>query len=110
MARLYSNENFPLAVVKILRILGHDVLTTQDAGRAGLGIPDEEVMAFAVEEQRILVTINRKDFIQIHKKTPIHAGIIICTENRNREEFAQKIHEIINTQNLENQIIRVYRG
>ena len=26
MARLYSNENFPLPVVEILRSLGHDVL------------------------------------------------------------------------------------
>jgi hypothetical protein len=35
MARLYSNENFPLPVVEKLRALGHDVLTVQEAG-AGL--------------------------------------------------------------------------
>lgn len=28
MARLYSNENFPLPVVVALRALGHDVVTT----------------------------------------------------------------------------------
>jgi hypothetical protein len=32
MARLYSNENFPLPVVHRLRTLGHDVLTIQEAG------------------------------------------------------------------------------
>ena len=34
MARLYSNENFPLPVVLELRRLGHDVVTTQEAGLA----------------------------------------------------------------------------
>lgn len=28
MARLYANENFPYAVVRELRALGHDVLTS----------------------------------------------------------------------------------
>jgi hypothetical protein len=30
MARLYSNENFPLPIVDELRKLGHDVLTIQE--------------------------------------------------------------------------------
>jgi len=34
MARLYSNENFPLPVVEELRRLGHDVLTIQETGKA----------------------------------------------------------------------------
>jgi len=33
MARLYSNENLPNQVVRELRRLGHDVLTSADAGR-----------------------------------------------------------------------------
>jgi hypothetical protein len=35
MARLYANENFPFPVVEELRRLGHDVLTTLEAGNAG---------------------------------------------------------------------------
>ena len=35
MARLYANENFPLPVVEELRRLGHEVLTTYEAGDAG---------------------------------------------------------------------------
>ena len=42
IARLYSNENFPLPVVEALREHGHDVMTTHDAGKANVGIPDEE--------------------------------------------------------------------
>ena len=35
MARLYSNENFPLPVVQKLRVFGHDVLTIQELRRPG---------------------------------------------------------------------------
>jgi hypothetical protein len=47
MARLFANENFPLAVVRELRSLGHDVLTVVEAGNAGQRIPDEAVLAYA---------------------------------------------------------------
>jgi len=50
MTRLYSNENFPLDMVIELRKLGHDVLTSYEAGQANQGIPDIEVLAFAIRE------------------------------------------------------------
>jgi Domain of unknown function (DUF5615) len=59
MARLYANENFPLPVVEELRQLGYDVLTTSESGKAGVAIPDAEVLAFAVAEGRALLTLNR---------------------------------------------------
>ncbi|MEG4502985.1 DUF5615 family PIN-like protein [Microcoleus sp. F6_B4] len=34
MARLYADEQYPYPVVELLRALGHDVLTVQEAGRA----------------------------------------------------------------------------
>jgi hypothetical protein len=43
MARLYADENFPLPIVELLRIFGHDVLTTEETGNSRLGIPDEDV-------------------------------------------------------------------
>lgn len=45
--RFYADENFPRPVVERLRALGHDVLTAQEAGNGGQGIPDEDVMVFA---------------------------------------------------------------
>jgi predicted nuclease of predicted toxin-antitoxin system len=65
MARLYSNENFPLPAVEALRAKGHDVLTTRDAGKANEGIPDDEVLEFASREGRAVLTHNRKDFIRL---------------------------------------------
>jgi len=50
MARLYSNENFPLPVVEKLRTLGHDVLTIQETGRADQALTDDKVLEFAIAE------------------------------------------------------------
>jgi hypothetical protein len=62
MARLYTNENFPLAAVEELRRLGHDVLTCQEAGQASQAIPDEAVLDFARAAGRALVSLNRRRF------------------------------------------------
>lgn len=56
MIKLYSNENFPQKVVELLREKGYYVLTTKDAGKAGVDIPDEEVLAFAIQENRYFVS------------------------------------------------------
>lgn len=79
MSRLYSNENFPLPAVVEPQRLGHDVLTSLASGRAGLRIPDPEVLEYAVAEKRALVTMNRRHFIKLHKETPSHFGIVVCT-------------------------------
>ncbi|MEG4579614.1 DUF5615 family PIN-like protein [Microcoleus sp. MON1_C5] len=47
MARLYADEQYPYPVVELLRALGHDVLTVQEATRANQKIPDPDVLAFA---------------------------------------------------------------
>ena len=77
MARIYADEHFPRQVVQNLRSLSHDVLTVQEAENTGL--PDEDVLAFAISENRAVLTINRRDFFQLHKLKPDHFGIIACT-------------------------------
>ncbi|MEO6909109.1 MAG: DUF5615 family PIN-like protein [Abditibacteriaceae bacterium] len=79
MARLYSNENFSFPAVTELRLLGHDVLTVLEAGKAEQAIQDNEVLAFATEQERAVATINRKHFIALHHSSPDHSGIIVCT-------------------------------
>jgi hypothetical protein len=51
MARIYAIENFPLPVIDRLRDPGHDVLTSQEAGKADQALPDNEVLQFAVNEK-----------------------------------------------------------
>ena len=110
MARLYSNENFPLPVVEQLRSLGHDVLTTQEAGKADLAIPDTEVLAFAARDRRALITSNRLHFIRPHRQQPDHAGIVVCTFDTDFARQAQRIDEAIRNQpSLTGKLLRVNR-
>ncbi|MGH9657229.1 MAG: DUF5615 family PIN-like protein [Bryobacteraceae bacterium] len=74
MARFYSNENIPLPVAVELGRLGHDVLTSLDAGKANAAVPDTEVLAFAVAEGRILLSHNRRHFLHLHRQ-PVHGSL-----------------------------------
>jgi hypothetical protein len=110
MAKLYSNENFPLPVVIELRQLGHDVLTIQETGKAEQSISDEAILAFAIKEGRAVLTINRKHFIRLHKEKPDHEGIIVCSFDPDFLGQADRIHKAIKSQGqLSNQLIRVNR-
>jgi hypothetical protein len=111
MARLYSNENFPLPVVEKLRALGHDVLTIQEAGKADQALPDTEVLAFATREHRAVLTLNRLHFIRLHRQQPAHAGIIVCTFDLDFDAQAERIHKAIAGQTaLTGQLLRVNRA
>ncbi len=110
MALLYADEQFPLPVVELLRAFGHNVLTVQEAGKANLGIPDPEVLEFAITNDRAVLILNRFDFIGLHNRKPDHAGIIVCTKNRNVEMLATRINEAISMEDtLRGKLIRVNR-
>jgi predicted nuclease of predicted toxin-antitoxin system len=110
MARLYADEQYPYPVVELLRILGHDVLTVQKAGKANQKISDPEVLAFATSDNRTVITQNRKDFIRLHHLNPDHAGIIVCTIDRDWQALANRIDTAIQSaEPLEGKLIRVSR-
>jgi hypothetical protein len=110
MARLYTNENFPIPVAEELRRRGHDVLTVQEAGHAQKAIPDEEVLAFAKAERRILVTLNRKHFIRLHLAVSDHAGIVVCTFDPDFGGQALRIHAVLESEDdLSGRLLRVNR-
>jgi predicted nuclease of predicted toxin-antitoxin system len=73
--RLLANENFPRAAVEALRASGHDVLwAAEDCASAR----DEDVLALAVRESRILLTQD-KDFgeLAFHRGLPAPCGIVL---------------------------------
>jgi len=110
MARLYTNENFPLPAVEELRCLGHDVLTIQETGRGGQAINDEDVFGFAQAEKRTLVTLNRRHFVRLHGRFPEHAGVIVCSFDPDFVALAQRIHaHIMAHPSLSKTLIRVDR-
>jgi predicted nuclease of predicted toxin-antitoxin system len=110
MARFYADEQFPFQVVELLRNLGHDVLTVQEAGNANQRIPDDQVLAFAVNQERSILTINRVDFIRLHRRDNEHFGIVVCTNNRNWEQFAARVDDAVKAEeSLLGKLIRVLR-
>ncbi len=107
MANIYSNENVPPQVVQELRRLGHDVLTSFDAGNANRAIPDEDVLDFAISQNRTLLTLNRNHFIKLHKIRPQHKGIIVCSFNPDFVALAKRIHEELGRFEVPSIVIRV---
>src|SRR5688500_4447470 len=109
MARLYAaDENFPFPVVEELRHLGHDVLTLVDAGIAGQRVTDEALLKLATADARAVLTLNRRDFIQLHEQTPTHGGIVVCTFDRDFAAQAARIDTSLKGP-LNGQLIRVNR-
>ena len=110
MASFYTNENFPVKIAEYLREMGHDVLTSFEAGNANQRIPDVEVLSFASRSGRILLTINRRDFIELHEKSDRHAGIIVCTQNVDLREQAEQIHQVVQEAgDMTGKLIRINR-
>lgn len=108
MARLYANENFPQPAVEALRELGHDVLTSLQAGNANKGIPDDEVVRFATSQGRAVVTQNRRHFHREHKTSSDHAGIITCTVDADYQGLANRVHARLQaTPELKGQLVKV---
>ena len=111
MARLYSNENFPLPVVEELRRLGHNVRTIQETGQANTYLPDSAVLQTACIERRALLTLNRKHFIRLHSPNENHHGIIVCTFDPDFVGLARRIHAEIEAHGtLANALLRINRS
>ena len=73
---LFADECVYKVTVDLLRSWGHDVLTAQEVGLSGK--PDEEILAYAVRHERVLITIDM-GFSNIRHYTPeSHRGIIVA--------------------------------
>ena len=96
MAGFYTNENIALQVVMELRRLGHDVLTSREAGKANTAVPDAEVLAFAATNGRILLSHNRRHFLQLHQRRTLpHAGIVVCTFDPDFAGLALRVQDAV---------------
>lgn len=91
--------------------MGHDVLTTHDAGQSNRKTPDEEVLQYSHSQRRALLTLNRKHFVRLHQISAAHSGIIVCTVDPDHHAQATRIHAAIQGhESLEGILIRVNRA
>ena len=72
--KFLANENFPLASVRALRNIGLDVVSVEEESP---GIPDEEVLRRARDDNRIIVTFDR-DYGELvfHRRLSAPAGVL----------------------------------
>lgn len=71
----HLDENVSTAIARSLRKRGIDVSTTPELKL--VQATDEEQLAFASNEGRVLVT-HDSDFLRLHEKDFHHAGIAYC--------------------------------
>jgi predicted nuclease of predicted toxin-antitoxin system len=75
--RFHLDEHIHPAVANGLRRRGIDVTTAADAGLRGA--TDEEHLAFARAERRVIVTHDDDD-LRLHQQGIPHAGIVYCRQ------------------------------
>ena len=89
--KLFLDEDISPKVAVILRKKGVDALSAHESGM--LEASDEEQLAFAVADERAMVTRNRDDFItltvQFFEDLKPHKGLIIVPHTIPGSEFSK---------------------
>ncbi len=75
MLRFHLDEHVPHAVANGLRRRKIDVTTSTDAGL--IQATDEEHLAFALRESRVIFT-NDREFLRLAASGRPHAGLVYC--------------------------------
>jgi predicted nuclease of predicted toxin-antitoxin system len=87
--KFHLDENISNAVAKGLIRRGIDVTTT--AKENLIGASDQEQLAFALSQGRVLVTQD-DDFLRLHQFGKLHAGIVYCRKSsRSTGEIIQAL-------------------
>lgn len=98
LALLLDEDSQAKYLVNLLNAAGHDILTINEAGMAGS--LDEEVLAYAHQQNRILLTRNCDDFLALHQSDLTHAGILTVYQdaepgkNMSYQAIVQAIHNL----------------
>jgi predicted nuclease of predicted toxin-antitoxin system len=103
--RLYFDQHMQGAVVHGLRLRGMDVLTAQDAGRCGLS--DQDQLAFAAAEGRVMVTFD-SDYLALHRSDTPHEGIAWCPATKHSVgeliRFLLLLHAVMDRDAMRNHV------
>lgn len=78
MVKLLLDENLSPSIAVALRQEGHDVVHVRDRGL--LDTDDPVILEEAFSEDRVVVTVNVRDFRRFAAAREIHAGVV-CVED-----------------------------
>jgi predicted nuclease of predicted toxin-antitoxin system len=79
--RFLFDHDVPDDLAFALEALGHHVLKLRQA--LSTTAPDDDVLRLAAEQDRVLITCNRDDFLTAAKRVP-HHGIVILVRRKSR--------------------------
>ncbi len=103
--RFHFDENVNLAIASGLRRRGIDVTTSREAGL--IGVSDDEQLAYAWREGRVLVTQDT-DFLAITSRVEQHAGIAFARKGsrsiRQVIEQLELIHDVMSFEEMQGHI------
>ena len=105
---LYLDEDVDVLIADLVRARSFQAMTTQETGQTGKN--DTEQLAYAVGQQKTLLTHNRSDFESLAQHYlaagQTHYGIIIATR-RSPYEIVRRLLAILNqvtADEMENQL------
>lgn len=102
--RFQTDEHIPAAVIAGLRRRHIDVMSTPQAGL--LGATDQKQLAFAVQEQRVLITQD-DDFLALHAQGVKHTGIVFIQSLQSVGYMVRGLHfiyQILSAEEMENHV------
>jgi predicted nuclease of predicted toxin-antitoxin system len=106
--KLLIDECLHTSLVAVSHSAGHSADHVSHRGLGGL--KDWQLMGVIREQEYTLVTNNRSDFLDLHGKEPLHAGVIVIVPNvvpsQQRELFAAALKHI-GARDLTNTVVEV---
>jgi predicted nuclease of predicted toxin-antitoxin system len=102
------DECLHASLVTVAHSAGHSADHVSHRGLGGL--KDWQLMRVIRKQEHTFVTNNRSDFLDLHGKEPLHAGVIVIVPNvvplQQRELFAAALKHI-GTRDLTNTVVEV---
>jgi predicted nuclease of predicted toxin-antitoxin system len=106
--KLLIDECLHTSLVSVAHAAGHSAEHVSHRGLGGL--KDWQLMRVIRDQELTFVTNNRADFLDLHGKEPLHAGVIVIVPNvvplQQRELFAAALKHV-GTRDLTNTVVEV---
>jgi predicted nuclease of predicted toxin-antitoxin system len=84
LSLLLDEDSQAKILVKFLFEAGHDVMTVNEATISG--VPDEQVLDYARQQNRVILTRNCNDFRELHQLNSVHPGILSVYQEADRSK------------------------
>ncbi|MBI4501603.1 MAG: DUF5615 family PIN-like protein [Gemmatimonadetes bacterium] len=106
--RFYLDADLSPRIAVIARGLGLDVVSAHEAGMRDA--EDNDQLAHAAGEGRVLVTRNRDDFLELtldayHERKP-HAGLLLVTAHGTRHQASRVAHALARWADTQREVVR----